>query len=188
MITEHVFVTTMEADETMRAAMAFLRGRGFEAAAAPAFAVGQTRWDGIEMRRGRTNPERAKSVSELPQTVRVEWDRGRVTIAAAITPSHAWGGTHWGNIGFGISAGATGVPKKMVLHEQLLMAITTGLEDVLVRRADAATAGAAWDLAEASIADAARRARRNRMILLVVVIVMVAALGGLIAWAIIQDR
>ena len=91
MVVEHTFITTIEGHDALRMAWELLVSRGF--APLPPLEAAQLPHspNAVELRRGRENPDRAKSVVELPQFVRVEWDRGRVTVAAAITPRTAWG-------------------------------------------------------------------------------------------------
>lgn len=75
MIVEHTFVTTYEWPDVSTLALSFLGLAGFTVQAAS---------EGlIEARRGRTEP-RGGRVSTLPQTFRLEFDRGRVAIAAGI--------------------------------------------------------------------------------------------------------
>lgn len=150
MVIEHTFITTMDAPEAMRAATEMLRSRGFESAAGAAFPVGSVEWDSLEMRRGKSNPARAKNVAELPQGVRLHWDRGRVSVAISITASAEWGlGGH--------ATVASERPAKMRLHQELLTAIAVSLEQRLAQRQEPATAMAEWERVEAMIRDAARR-------------------------------
>src|SRR6266550_777518 len=83
MLVEHAFITTLEASDALQLASRFLNARGFEAVAQNAFALGPGGWNVLEMTRGKRKAQRAKSVVDLPQQVRLEWDRGRVTVAAS---------------------------------------------------------------------------------------------------------
>src|SRR6188474_2921057 len=84
MIVEHVFITTMEAPDALRLASQFLSSRGFEAVHQEAFQLGAPdTWNVLEMRRGKKTPAKAKSHLELPQQVRLEYDRGRIALAAS---------------------------------------------------------------------------------------------------------
>src|SRR3712207_6576985 len=96
MVVEHVFVTTLEAPDALTRASEFLAAGGFVVQEQKAFPLGG--WNAVEVTRGKSNAARAKSVEELPQRVRVEWDRGRVTVAAYI---QAFGRASF-NIGSGV--------------------------------------------------------------------------------------
>src|SRR5205814_3803523 len=84
MVVEHTFVTTMQDREALTAATGLLNSRGFVAVGEQAFSMDGS-WNNVEMRRGRAKPRGAKSILDLPLNVRVEFDRGRIAIAAAIT-------------------------------------------------------------------------------------------------------
>src|SRR5688572_28685465 len=85
MLVEHSFVTTMDREPAFRAVELSLSSIGFQRIEAPP----QT----LELRRGRDKPH-ANGVGTLPQAVRVDFDRGRVVVAASIqehrkpTPRH----------------------------------------------------------------------------------------------------
>ena len=174
MVIEHTFVTTLEAADTLRLASDFLRWWGFEAQVEGGFQLGQPAWNAVELRRGMKNPARAKSLSDLPQQVRLEWDRGRVTLAAAITPR----------------AGAFGTPKSLAntdpLHQQLLMAIAQSLEMLLVHRYPPEQAAQPWQLVEARIQEKATHGRRRSRTIVIVVVCIFAALIALSIWANLQ--
>jgi hypothetical protein len=174
-VIEHEFISTLEPTDVMRRSAEYLAARGFEPATdnGGAFALDSGgSWTHMEMRRGK-KASRAKSVSQLPQTVRLEWDRGRVTLALSIGANAAWGG------GSSFSLGnVAGKPKKMRLHTALLNAIAGGLEDLLGHDRPQQPDYSAWDNVEEEITRVARRrSRRNALILFVVVLL----LGGMIA-------
>lgn len=179
MVIEHTFVTTLEAPHAMQAAMQFLASRGFERAENSAFPVNEE-WNSLEMRRGKKSAAKAKNIAELPQQAHVGFDRGRITVALSIEPSHVWGGSQ---VSFGLNVGgATGKPKKMIVHGEMLSAIATGLEQLLAHNAppeQAAQAWAAWD-AEA-LRMGKRRTRRNIIILVVVFGLLALAIGLIVA-------
>ncbi|MEW6249264.1 MAG: hypothetical protein AB1716_01340 [Planctomycetota bacterium] len=79
MIVEHTFITTLEPGECERLATGLLEACGFRRDSA---AQG-----GLEFRRGAKSPEKAGRPDLAPQTVRVEYDRGRVVVAASLTPA-----------------------------------------------------------------------------------------------------
>lgn len=176
MVIEHTFVTTLEADQTMQAALQFLSMRGFVRPALTAFPVGKT-WDTLEMRRGKTKAARAKNIADLPQVAHVQWDRGRVTVAMSIEPSYTWGGQQ----AFGFQAGTTaGSPKKMKLHVRMLSAIATGLEQVLAHQADPMIAVQPWVSADEEAAALARRRTRRNWIIFAIVLALFAGVIALI--------
>ena len=173
MVVEHTFVTTLDAPQTMQAAMQFLQSRGFDRSSS-AFPMGGE-WDTLEMRRGKKNAARAKNVTQLPQVAHVNWDRGRVTVVLSIEPSYVWGGAS--TAAFGLTAG-TEKPKKMKLHAQMLSGIASGLEQLLVHNAAPDTAAQQWMYAEEeAFAAARRRFRRNLIITLVIVLGFVALIA-----------
>jgi hypothetical protein len=167
MVIEHSFVTTLEGPEVLQAAAAFLQDRGFLSAKASAAPASTS----LQMRRGQTNPARARTVADLPQFIRLDFDRGRVALAASITPSAVWGGRSLTNT----ELQDTSQSKRMILHTDLLMAILSGLERLLVQRTPSEVAAQDWLKAEERIASAARRHKRNTRIGLVVLILFVAA-------------
>src|SRR4051794_16092301 len=100
MVVEHIFITTLEAPDALRLASQFLNARGYIASAQSAFAIGGGGgWNVLEMTRGKKSAAKAKSVIEFPQTIRIEWDRGRVTVAASSTSAHEQQSTRVGGGG-----------------------------------------------------------------------------------------
>jgi hypothetical protein len=181
MVVEHVFVSALPPAEVMSRASAFLAARGFEHVRETSFPVGQDGWTALQMRRGRKNPARAKTVAELPQTVRVEYDRGRVAVAISITASAAWGASG----GFAISSAITSErPKRMKLHAALLHAIARGLEILLAHDQSGQADYAAWDASETDIRAAARRRRIRSVIVLIILLGFLAVLIGAIVMAV----
>jgi len=170
-VIEHVFVTTLEAPQAMQTAMQFLASRGFERPDHAAFPMGGE-WNTLEMRRGKKKAARARSIAQLPQLAHVQWDRGRVTVVLTIEPSAAWGGS---NVSFGLQVGAaTGNPKKMKVHTQMLTAIASGLEQVLVRGALPDVAAQGWAAAEDEARRLARRRSTRNWIILGVIVALFA--------------
>ncbi len=175
MVVEHVFVTTLEAPDALRRASEFLTGGGFAVQGQNAFQLGG--WNTLELTRGKVNAARAKSIQDLPQRVRIEWDRGRVTVAAYI---QAYGrGTF--NIGSGVELPAQS--PKVRLHAQLLTAIAHGLELLLAYGRPPQEAYVAWQQVAALIDEDARRRRRNGWIVAAVLVLLFAGLIGLAIFA-----
>lgn len=177
MVIEHTFVTTLDASEALQAASSFLEQCGFSAAS-------PTRPSSLEMRRGKSNPGRARSVAELPQSIRLDFDRGRIGLALSITPSPAWGGGSWLNSEVEIKATDQKLLKRMKLHTDMLIAIAGGLEKILVHRAAADVASREWAEAEERIADAARRRKRRNMVVATCLSLFVAMILGLVVYSV----
>jgi hypothetical protein len=172
MLLEHTFVTTVEGAEALRMCSALLAVHGFAAVPRPGFQVGEALLE-LELTRGRKSPSRAKTAMELPQQVLVQFDRGRITLAATITP-RTWGGREYPPGAFMTVSSK----KPQPLQQEMLLAIAEAVEQRLV-------AGHAPDQclqrlgrAEQAIRDHRKRQRRKHWIALAV-IVLVA--GGAIA-------
>jgi hypothetical protein len=172
MIVEHVFITTYEAPDTLRVASQFLAARGFEAVAQAAFAMGPATWNALEMTRGRKNAARAKSVLEFPQQVRIEWDRGRVTVAASARSPQEAQVTGWSTKPKGIVAR---------LEEQMLTGIVTHLQQLLEARIESDQVLAAWAGYENRLHEADRsRRRRNLWISLTIIFLLFGSVAFII--------
>lgn len=166
MVIEHVFVTTLDAPDALRLASEFLTANGFAVQGQGGFQLGG--WTSLEVARGKANAGRARNIEELPQRVKVEWDRGRVTVAAYI---QAFAGRQSFQIGTG-SELPPDSPKAR-LHAHLMMAIAQGLEILLAHRRPAEEAIGPWQAVAAEIqADAAARKRKGRLGLIVLFVVI----------------
>jgi hypothetical protein len=174
MIVEHVFITTLEAPDALRLASQFLATRGFEAIAQGAFAMGPQGWNVLEMSRGKKNPGKAKSVVQFPQQVRLEWDRGRVTVAASAMSLVESRATTVGKL----------KGKPLERQREMLMAIATQLEHLLAIRREPHDVIAAWSQIEGEIdqRDRAHR-RRNKTVALTIVLLALTGLGVVIYFA-----
>lgn len=78
MVVEHSFITTLDAADALGATRDLLLSRNWIIKSETPTAV--------EATAGEANVQKAKSVHTLPQHILVEFDRGRVTLAASITP------------------------------------------------------------------------------------------------------
>jgi hypothetical protein len=109
-------------------------------------------------RGGKVTPRTA--VADLPQVVHLEWDRGRVNVAASIE-----------------------VPKKEHRdHSQLLISITLALEELLAAEMPSVEAGREFrqveiDLAQAREEQRRRHRRRTIAAMLFVVLACVAVIA-----------
>jgi hypothetical protein len=154
MVVEHTFITTLEPEQAMQTALNFLQERGFVSDGPSGFRFANDAWTSLKVRRGKTTVRAAMNAVELPQTVRLEWDRGRVVVAASMD-----------------------VPaKQLPAHQSLLVNIATALEELLARRVAPAHAGQSLRYLEESLVEEARRKRRKRTTTLLVVLVIVIAL------------
>jgi hypothetical protein len=77
MIVEHTFITTRPAQDALNAAETLLASLHF----APS---GDQSALAREWRRGGTTARRARGLSDLPQRIRLEFDRGRVSVAGSV--------------------------------------------------------------------------------------------------------
>jgi hypothetical protein len=177
LVVEHTFITTYPADEALRAAADLLACHGFAAKPGAGFPLHAAAQNALEMTRGRANAGRAGSVAELPQQVRLEWDRGRVALAVSVAPPDHWlpGGRATGQ--------PASVKKAAQQQTDLLIVIAESLERLLAGRQRAGEAAAEWDRVEHDLNERARRARRRSYaILAVVVAAFLALILAAIAW------
>ena len=175
----------MESPQALAAASEFLLAGGFVAVNESAFQI-DAAWTTLEMQRGKKRG-RPKSIVDCPQQVRLEWDRGRVTVAASITPALIGGASfRMSSYGYGARAGAGISPtsKRAKPYNQLIIAIAQGLDDLLARRLPLEQARQAWIEQEAQIQETARKARTRSWIVLGIVLLVVFALITLaVTWA-----
>jgi hypothetical protein len=181
-LVEHTFVTTLPPAETFGAAAMFLQQRGFVALPQEQFPVGPHAWNALEVRRGVANPARAKTVLDLPQHVRLGWDRGRVEVAASVTPKPRGSGKSFVPTGFATSGDWGGSKAQDPAIGQLLLTIARCLELLLAHR-NGEQAAAEWDQYHAAASEAGeRQRRRSRRIAIIAVIASLLAIG-LAVWA-----
>jgi len=159
LIVEHVFITTLDAPEALRLASDFLMAAGFRVPQDHAFSQAEPRTK-LDAVRGVENAGRAKSIDQLPQRLVLEWDRGRVTIAASI---------EW----FAPGAFRTGSAKeppphspKVRPHIELVHGLVVALEALLARRVPMEEARRPWAELEARLRADSIRQRRKRNIVL----------------------
>src|SRR5262249_14921959 len=89
MIVEHTFVTTLDAPDALRRASRLLEDHGFKAEEPSAFEPSSSGPRDLKLQRGQRKPARARSIVQLPQEIRLQWDRGRITVAMSIVPRDA---------------------------------------------------------------------------------------------------
>src|SRR4051812_16458257 len=76
-VVEHTFVTVLEPEQAMQTASAYLNQRGFVTTDPGGFRMPGDRWTSIKMRRGGFKAGPKTALLDLPQTLHMEWDRGR---------------------------------------------------------------------------------------------------------------
>jgi hypothetical protein len=146
MLVEHTFVTTLEADEALRDAGEFLCGLGFTLRAG---GPGE-----LEAARGRQRASTSRT-SQLPQNLKLVFDRGRVTLAAGIL---APGG------------------KDKPVHAEYMTALATALEALLVDRCPPEEAAVEWRRLDARLSRFWTRSRKVAAVILIVFAFAVIAL------------
>ena|SRR5215212_12178173 len=177
MVVEHTFVTTMSDREALTAATTLLNSRGFGAVGERAFSMDGT-WNNIELTRGKAKAARAKSILELPLNLRIEYDRGRVVMAAAITP--------WSRGGREQIPGelrTRSIKNPHPLQQELLLALIAAVELLLVHRQPPQQCVARLDQIEAAIVEFKSRMRRRNWIIGITVILLIILAMTLIIWA-----
>ena len=168
MIVEHVFITTLEAPEAIRLASQVLSSRGFvaravaaiEVAAPGAVAGTPPRSAGLEMARGKASAARARSIDELPQRLRLDWDRGRVTVAACIEYFQH------GSFNVGTQRDPAPDSPKVRSHVELMTAVVGALEMSLAHRVPVEEATRRWAEVENRLREESRRKRHRRNVIL----------------------
>jgi hypothetical protein len=173
LIVEHVFITTLDAPAALRLASEFLTAAGFRVMRERAFSV-DAPWTKLDVARGVDGAARAKSIDQLPQRLVLEWDRGRVTVAASI---------EW----FAPGAFRTGSAKeppphspKIRPHIELMHGLMLALEALLARRVPMEEARQPWAELEARLRAESIRQRRKRNTVLWSVVVGIFLLVFLI--------
>jgi hypothetical protein len=151
MLVEHAFITTLDEQTTWSAAADLLRECGFTIS---------RRQDvpGIEAVRGQRTPQQAKTISELPQEVRIAFDRGRVALAISAQQRHK---------------------STTAVLGDMLVSLAEALENRIARGMPSPEARARWDdIAARIIRDRRRTVRTNTIVFLAIV----GVLAGLITF------
>jgi hypothetical protein len=157
MIVEHAFITTKEEAEVEATARDLLSMLGFSPAVTPEGTA-----DRLEFSRGRRHARQAiYNLERQPQRVRIEFDRGKVTVAASIEPH--------------------GKPHD--LHRELLLTLATFIEARVAAGADPTPLRERWDDLHGRIRGHNRRARLPRNIILVLLGLCLAAMVVVVALA-----
>ena len=182
MVIEHSFVTTLDSAEALESSFRFLESRGFSPNNGDNLRS-QVTANRLELKRGKENPARARNVSELPQSIRLDFDRGRISLAISITPSSAWGGRSFTNSDVGVQIKDVENPSRLKLHHDLLVGIAYGLERLVGERLPPEEAARDWTYAEEKIVDAARRRKRKTIAAFLCLLVFVGFIVGLVIYS-----
>jgi hypothetical protein len=179
MVVEHTFITTMEAPEALRAASEFLQASGFVAKADGAFQIDGS-WPALEMSRGSVKLTRS-GIRDWPQQVRVEWDRGKVEVAASVMPPRR--GRSW-NVSLTGTSDVRVSKRDDATMRDMLTKLATALELLLAQRSldEAAAHWSEIELRLEAEAKARKRAARIRTwIILGIFFLFIAALVALVS-------
>ncbi len=186
MVIEHSFVTTLPSQTALGAASELLAKAGFVAEAQEGFRVGETAWTSLQMKRGTKNSTRAKDPTECPQRIRLDWDRGRITLAASIEPKPARRGYYYGGVvGYAIAASNNRKGKNTKDYSDLMILIANSLEELLARQSPPEVAEQPWFAFQDQLRAKAQKARRRSYILLGI---LFAIIIGMIVFAVIASQ
>jgi hypothetical protein len=167
-VIEHSFVTTLPSTQALTAASEMLTKAGFVAEVQEGFRLGETDWTVLQMKRGKKSVARAKDPTQCPQRIRLDWDRGRVTVAASIQPKVRQRTFYFGGvIGYAIAASATSrrKGKDSKDYSDLMIFIANSLEDLLWRQSSPEIAEQGWMSFEEELRAKAKKARRRSLIM-----------------------
>ena len=106
------------------------------------------------MRRGVAKASKAKKISDLPQEIRLEFDRGRVNLAASLEEFR----------------------KSGELHRDLLLALALMLERAVGNGMALEQAGCDWEDVHTRIEASARKANRRKVIIATILILFIVGL------------
>lgn len=143
LLVEHSFVVTTDAAESMGRAAHQLRSLGFE--------VSATDEHNFVARRGVKQAARAKRIDQLPQIMRVNFDRGRVTVAGSI---EIHGKAH-------------------PVHSALLRLLADSIEEFSTRQTWSDDTQQEWNTLYVTINELAHRRRSRRTVLIVLLVVII---------------
>ncbi len=185
-IVEHSFVTTLPSQTALTAASEMLAAGGFLAEAQDGFRVGETQWTTLQMKRGKKTSARAKDPTECPQRIRLDWDRGRVTVAASIEPKSRRRGYYYGGLlGLALAAADQKSGKATKDYTDLLIVISIALEDLLARRSPPDVAVKNWYALQNQLKIKAKKSRTRSWIVLAI---FLAVMIGLVVFAVIAGN
>jgi hypothetical protein len=168
---EHTFVTTLEPQSALAAASQLLAQGGFAAERNDATPSNEKT---LQMHRGRAG---ARDATELPQRIHLQWDRGRINLAAFIDslPQHR---SFSRSIGSTVLIETRAVKQKKKLNSDLMIAISRAVELLLAGELSPEDAGRDWLASESKIKAASRQVRlRNRLCWSCLVLFIITMVG-----------
>lgn len=175
-VVEHIFITTLEPFEAIKLVAELLGRHRFVAEGKQGFAVTSNLAPSATFVRPKKSQFMRLSNNNLlnrAQKVRLDFDRGRVTVAVAMDDAAAGDFT----ITSRGSLFGRGRRKRLAdLQQAYLVGIATGLESSVGRRESSDVADRHIKGPATAITDLARRQTRNALIILGVIVLVVAAL------------
>lgn len=181
MVIEQVFVSTVPQQELLRRAEDLLATQGFGAVSGTV-PGGDEAPRSVEMRRG--GRKQPRCALELLQSVRIEYDRGRVTVAASTSS----GGVGGSSLSFRLTYYRPLGGNDRELQQALLTALTRMVESAARPEADPQGALADLFAAEVAIREDLRERRKRHVALIVIAVVMLIVLMFMSALAIMVTR
>ena len=187
MVVEHSFITTLEANDALAAASQLLQAFGFFPDPQNTYLPGAGAHTGLtgdglqslQLSRGSADRMTGRGIADWPQQVHLRWDRGKVEVAASITPpayTRSW------NVSLTGSTTVKPHAAETALMQEYLMALATSVELLLAhRQANEAqeTLSRVMLRLQASAHDRRRR-NRTRMIWVVVIVLLLIGLLAVI--------
>jgi hypothetical protein len=152
MLVEHTFITTMDSETALARAAEILDACGFT--------ICEQESGRMMAERGRQSPSAARTVHELPQRVRLDYDRGRITLALLARANR----------------------KPGPLLSEMLLTLARAVEQYVGGGLSQAEARCDWEDLSARIEAARSREVRNRMLLLLIVAGVIIALLNIICF------
>jgi hypothetical protein len=158
LLIEHTFVTTLEGPEAIGLADSFLRAIGF-AASDPLGALDSSAAQSLEMTRGT-----APSIDPIYawKSVRLDFDRGRVTVAASVRPIRR----STFRLSESLMSGREPSPSSKIgrPHGELMLALASELDALLAQGKSLADATRSWQAIEETTTRNIRNARSASLI------------------------
>jgi len=158
MVVEDTFVTTLESEEALCRAHTLLSSIGFTTPPQRGIPMAGTAWTTLEMKRGRKQARNHYCAADCPQRLRVEWDRGRITLANSMET----------------------IRKPKAPHKEIALGVARGVEDLLCRQTPIEDCHRTLAEMEGRI----RKAHRRKAALVwIILLIFIAACVGLIIMA-----
>lgn len=174
MLVEHTFVTTIPMAQAMPTIEQFLRSRGFIIPEdAPPASEGSSQ-PALHLQRPIGRVGRNRWLAILPQILRLQFDRGRITLALSISPQ-----TDWNRKARRPAFKRQITPGELNGQTNLLVAEAQAVESILAAQLPVDQAVQQWDRIEQQLVqevqDAARRHRAICIVLGLITLAIIAA-------------